>query len=111
MLGWWSDGAVAGAARGSVLITGHTVHTGGGAFDDLETLEPGDAVQVRTAKGLVGYAVTEVRIYRKASLARHAESVFNQSVPGRLVLVTCEDWNGTTYLSNAVVFAAPRGNR
>ena len=110
-LGWWSDGAVAGAARGSVLITGHTVHTGGGAFDDLETLQPGDGVQVRTAKGLVDYAVTEVTIYRKASLARHAESVFDQSVPGRLVLVTCEDWNGTTYLSNAVVFASPRRSR
>ena len=110
-LGWWSDGAVAGAARGSVLITGHTVHTGGGAFDDLESLRPGDGVQVRTAKGLVDYAVTGVRIYRKASLARHAESVFDQSVPGRLVLVTCEDWNGTTYLSNAVVFASPRGSR
>ena len=27
--------------------------------------------------------------------------------PGRLVLITCEDWNGTTYLSNAVVFADP----
>ena len=107
-LGWWSDGAVAGAARGSVLITGHTVHTGGGAFDDLETLQPGDGVQVRTARGLVDFAVTGVRIYRKASLARHAESVFDQSVPGRLVLVTCEDWNGTTYLSNAVVFASPR---
>jgi hypothetical protein len=26
---------------------------------------------------------------------------------GRLVLVTCEDWNGEVYLSNAVVIAEP----
>ena len=62
---------------------------------------------MRTAKGAVRYAVTGVTIYRKACLARDAERVFRQSGPGRLVLITCEDWNGTTYLSNAVVFADP----
>lgn len=88
-------------------MTGHTVSSGGGAFDDLETLEPGDRVRVRTPEGAVRYRVTETVIYRKASLARHAEDVFSQEVPGRLVLVTCEDWNGSVYLSNAVVFAEP----
>lgn len=107
MLGWWKDGAVAGAAQGGALVTGHTVHTGGGAFDDLETLRAGDRVDVRTGRGTIGYAVTGVTIYRKATLARDAARVFRQSGPGRLVLVTCEDWNGTTYLSNAVVFADP----
>ena len=46
-------------------------------------------------------------IYRKATLARDAAKVFRQDGPGRLVLITCEDWNGTMYLSNAVVFADP----
>jgi LPXTG-site transpeptidase (sortase) family protein len=104
-LGWWRDGAVPGAARGGALITGHTVHTGGGAFDDLETLRRGDRVRVRTAKGVLDYRVTGVTIYRKATLARDAERVFSQTVPGRLVLITCEDWDGSEYLSNAVVFA------
>jgi LPXTG-site transpeptidase (sortase) family protein len=104
-LGWWRDGAQPGAARGGALITGHTVHTGGGAFDDLETLRKGDEVGVRTARGLLRYAVTEVTVYRKATLARDAARVFSQSVPGRLVLITCEDWNGSGYDSNAVVFA------
>ena len=49
--------------------------------------------------------VRGVTIYRKASLAEDAQKVFSQVVPGRLVLVTCEDWDGQTYLSNAVVFA------
>lgn len=106
-LGWWSDGAVPGAAHGGALITGHTVHTGGGAFDDLETLRTGDRVQVRTADGVIRYAVSGVTIYRKATLARDAEKVFSQTVPGRLVLITCEDWNGSGYDSNAIVFADP----
>lgn len=107
VLGWWSGGARPGAAWGSALVTGHTVSSGGGAFDDLETLRGGDLVRVRTRLGRIGYRVTGVTIYRKASLARDAARVFDQQVPGRLVLITCEDWNGTTYLSNAVVFAEP----
>jgi LPXTG-site transpeptidase (sortase) family protein len=107
VLGWWRSGARPGARFGSALITGHTVSVGGGAFDDLETLSPGDSVRVRTAAGVIGYEVTGVSIYRKGRLARAAERLFSQDVPGRLVLVTCEDWNGSTYLSNAVVMAEP----
>jgi LPXTG-site transpeptidase (sortase) family protein len=106
-LGWWRKGAVPGAAHGGALITGHTVHTGGGAFDDLDSLRAGDEVTVRTAAGRVRYVVSGVTIYRKSALARDAAHVFRQDGPGRLVLITCEDWNGTTYLSNAVVFADP----
>jgi LPXTG-site transpeptidase (sortase) family protein len=106
-LGWWNGGARPGAAQGGALITGHTVSTGGGAFDDLEHLRSGDRLSVRTDNGVIQYEVTGVSIYRKASLAEDAAEVFSQSVPGRLVLVTCEDWNGEIYLSNAVVFAEP----
>lgn len=105
VLGWWAAGAQPGALRGGALITGHTVHSGGGAFDDLETLRTGDRVAVRTARGLIRYAVTGVTVYRKQGLARDAEKVFSQTVPGRLVLITCEDWNGSGYDSNAIVFA------
>lgn len=105
MLGWWRDGAKPGAARGGALITGHTVSSGGGAFDDLETLRRGDEVRVRTADRVLRYEVTGVRIYRKARIARDAEQLFSQTVPGRLVLITCEDWNGSFYESNAVIFA------
>jgi len=104
-LGWWAGGARPGAAWGSALITGHTVSTGGGAFDDLENLRASDDVRVRTPNGVLRYTVTGVTIYRKASLAKDAERVFSQTVPGRLVLITCEDWNGYIYLSNVVVFA------
>lgn len=106
-LGWWSGGAVPGAATGSALVTGHTVHTGGGVFDDLETLHRGDPVVVRTGRGAVRYAVGTVDIYRKTSLAKAATRIFRQSGAGRLVLITCEDWNGSAYLSNVVVVANP----
>ena len=40
VLGWWADGARPGDPRGSVLVTGHTVSTGGAALDRLEELRP-----------------------------------------------------------------------
>jgi LPXTG-site transpeptidase (sortase) family protein len=106
-LGWWADGARPGDPRGSVLITGHTVHTGGGALDQLEELEPGDTVTVRTRRDTVKYAVRRVLIPDKGVVARQAERLFSQEVAGRLVLITCEDWDGTAYLSNVVVTAQP----
>ena len=110
-VGWWSSGAVPGAARGTAVIAGHTVHTGGGAFDALADLNRGDRVRLVTRSGVVEYAVTAVRTLSKADLATQAASVFSQSVPGRLALVTCDDWNGTAYESNDVVLARPLRRR
>lgn len=106
-LGWWADGARPGEARGSALVTGHTVSSGGGALDNLERVDNGARVVVRTDAGRVVYRVDEVRIYSKGTVADDAERLFSQEVPGRLVLVTCEDWDGTRYLSNVVVTASP----
>ncbi|WP_371400753.1 class F sortase [Kribbella sp. NBC_00662] len=106
-VGWWSGGAQPGARKGSAVITGHTVHNGGGAFDNLGKLVPGSTVRVATARGPLQYRVTAVATYRKATLAKRAAQVFDQGVRGRLVLVTCEDWNGQVYLSNVVVIALP----
>jgi LPXTG-site transpeptidase (sortase) family protein len=106
VLGWWSAGARAGDP-GSTLITGHTVHTGGGALDDLEQVQPGDEITVRTGKGVIRYTAKRVKIFSKGTLAQDAERLFSQSSPQRLVIVTCEDWNGVQYLSNVVVTARP----
>lgn len=106
-LGWWADGAKPGATRGSALVTGHTVHDGGGAMDNLEQLDPGDRVWMRTDRGRIGYDVRTVVVLGKGELAARAQQVFDQEVRGRLVLITCEDWNGVEYLSNVVVTASP----
>jgi len=106
-VGWWSGGALPGARQGSAVITGHTVHNGGGAFDELERLRGGDVVVVSTSRGTVRYRVTGVTTYRKQAFARRAATVLDQGSPGRLVLITCEDWTGKVYLSNVVVVAQP----
>lgn len=107
VVGWWRQGALVGADTGATLITGHTVHTGGGAMDDLEQLRPGDGVQVDAATGTVAYRVHRVQVLSTSALAARAPALFRQSGPGRLVLVTCEDWNGDEYESNVVVTARP----
>ena len=71
-LGWWAAGARPGDRRGSALMTGHTVHDGGGALDDLERLTSGDQVTVSVASGPIRYVVSSVRTYSKGSLADHA---------------------------------------
>lgn len=108
-VGWWSPGAEPGAATGSALVTGHTLSRGGAALQDLESLEPGDRMSVRTANGRIAYRVADVRIFSKGTVAAEAAELFSQTSPGRLVVVTCEDYDGSVYLSNVVVTATPIG--
>ena len=84
------------------------MHSGGGALDNLEQLEPGDTVVVRTQRGTIRYSVRRVHIQQGLAGRPRQGRVFSQDVPGRLVLITCEDWDGERYLSNVVVAAAPR---
>lgn len=106
-VGWWSGGSRPGAGTGAAVITGHTVHTGGGAFDDLEVLAAGDRVLVLSDGARVAYDVATVEVLSRAELARESTRIFGRSGPGRLVLITCEDWDGTAYRSNVVVTARP----
>lgn len=106
-LGWWSGGAPAGVATGTALVTGHTVNAGGGAMDNLERLRPGAEIRVLTETGAIRYVAESVQVLNKDAIARQAQQLFSQQVTGRLVLVTCEDWDGTAYRSNVVVTARP----
>jgi LPXTG-site transpeptidase (sortase) family protein len=106
-VGWWREGALAGAASGTVVLTGHTVHDGGGAMDDLEQVQPREQVLLTVRGTAVVYRVTRVEVLSKQALADRAEALFGQQGPARLVLVTCEDWNGREYESNVVVTARP----
>ena len=105
-LGWWAEGVRPGQP-GRALIAGHTVHTGGGALDDLETLRAGDRVVVEGNRSISRWVVTSVDVLGKGDLAQQAERLFRQDGPARLVLLTCEDWDGAAYLSNVVVVAEP----
>lgn len=109
-VGWWDGSARIGAATGQTVITGHTVHTGGGEMDNLGTIQNGAIVKVVTKKNTVWYRETQVIVYSKAQLAQHADYLFSQQRPqNRLVLITCTGWTGSGYTSNIVVFADPLG--
>jgi LPXTG-site transpeptidase (sortase) family protein len=107
VVGWWSDGAMPGDEVGSAILVGHTVSTGGGAFDDVDKLRSGDPVEVANGAGTLTYQVDTVQVLPKGEIANQAETLFDQSVAGRLVLVTCEDWDGKVYHSNVVATAHP----
>ncbi|SDS26255.1 LPXTG-site transpeptidase (sortase) family protein [Nocardioides scoriae] len=111
-MGWWQRSMRPGAGRGQTVLTGHTVHTGGGVLDRLGDLRPGQRVKVVTPRGTVVYRTTRVETLSKAELAQQAQSLFGQDRRRtRLVLITCTDWNGSGFESNVVAFARPLGVR
>jgi LPXTG-site transpeptidase (sortase) family protein len=107
-VGWWQRSAEPGSHRGQTLVTGHTVHDGDGAMDRLGEVEPGDTVRLRAGDQMAQYRATRVVVYSRTELADNAHQLFGQdNGSGRLVLVTCTDWNGASYDKNVVVFAQP----
>lgn len=107
VLGWWADGARPGDRRGSALVAGHTLHGNRGALHDLEKLAVGDRISVAADTNVVRYQVRSVVVLTKRQVAARAARLFSQDVPGRLVVVTCEMWNGRRFVGNAVVTADP----
>jgi LPXTG-site transpeptidase (sortase) family protein len=105
VLGWWQAGRRPGSQQGSALFTGHTISTGGGALERLEELRAGDAVVVRSDGTAVQFEVVDVEVMSRAELAERAETLFDQDGDARVILITCEDWDGTDWLSNVVVQA------
>jgi LPXTG-site transpeptidase (sortase) family protein len=106
--GWWSDGASPGEAQGSAVLVGHAVrYKGGGVFDDLGELSRGDAIEVEGAHSTVTYRVQSNDLLSKDDVARNAEQIFDQTGTGRLVVITCGDFDGSVWRSNIVIIAAP----
>ncbi len=106
--GWWSEGAAPGEPKGSAVLVGHTVRNdGGGVFDDIGDLTRGDAIEVKGSDSALTYRVRSVEVLSKDQVARNAEEIFDQTGAGRLVIITCDDWDGTGWQSNIVTIAAP----
>jgi hypothetical protein len=81
-------------------------------MDNLGTIQTGAVVKVVTRKVVFWYRETQVIVYSKAQLTRHAEELFSQKRKhNRLVLITCTGWTGEFYTSNVIVFAQPLGVR
>jgi LPXTG-site transpeptidase (sortase) family protein len=107
LVGWWSDGAAPGEREGSAVLVGHTVRAGGGVFDDIDQLRSGDTIEVEGSDGMLTYRVQSHDVLSKGEFARNAEQIFTQAGPGRLVVITCDDWDGTAWRSNIVTVATP----
>jgi len=108
VLGWWQDGAEPGASVGRVVIDGHvdSATAGAGALFHLDSLAPGDAVQVATSSAVLGYRVVARGVYDKGRLP---PGLFRSSAPS-LVLITCGgpfDQVTRHYADNVVVYAVP----
>lgn len=105
-VGYWDASATPGAGSGQTVVTGHTVHTGGGVMNRLADVVDGDPLQIRFDGDLVDYRVRRVITLTKEQVAEKAQALFGQDRrKGRLVLVTCTDWDGADYQSNVIVFA------
>lgn len=109
-VGWWVGSAKPGTDKGQTVITGHTVHTGGGSLNRLDKIQVGHEVDLETKAGTFQYQVDDVDVLSKAEVTKQAERIFGQKRDdGRLVVVTCTDWNGSYYESNIVMYAHPFG--
>ena len=101
-------GAAPGEAQGSAVLVEHAVrYKGGGVLDDLGDLSRGDAIEVEGAHSTLTYRVQSVDVLSKDDVARNAEQIFDQTGTGRLVVITCGDFDGTVWRSNIVIIAAP----
>ncbi|MGN6253347.1 MAG: class F sortase [Marmoricola sp.] len=109
-VGYWKRSAKPGSLTGQTVITGHTVHTGGGQMDHLGSIRQGASIRIVTPVGTMWYRETQVVVYSKEQLSKHAAELFSQKRKhNRLVLITCTGWTGKEYTSNVVVFATPLG--
>lgn len=107
-VGWWKRSARPGDGSGQTVLTGHTVHNGGGVMSRVGELGQGSRVRVHTSEGTMIYRVTRTEVLSQSQLAERSEALFGQGRrDGRLVLVTCTDWVDGTYTSNIVIFAQP----
>ncbi|MGH3362576.1 MAG: class F sortase [Nocardioides sp.] len=107
-VGWWKRSAEPGARRGQTLVTGHAIRDGDGAMDRIGEVEPGDIVRLRAGGQIAQYRTSKTLVYSRAEVAENARRLFGQDGgSGQLVLVTCTDWNGTSYDSNVIVLAEP----
>lgn len=108
VIGWWSEGVAPGSEDGTAILAGHanTAELGPGALHDLGTLEPGDSLTV-TGWGDADqeFSVDSIARYSKADLP--SANAFDQSVDGRLAIVSCDDLDAETgqYRDNVIVYA------
>ena len=90
------------------MLVGHTVRNrDGGVFDDLGYLSRGDAIELEGPHSTLTYRVDSIDVLSIGDFARNSPQIFKQTGAGRLVLITCGDFDGTVWRSNVVIIAEP----
>ncbi len=109
---WLAPYGTAGPqATNTVYIAGHTFRRGGAVFNPLldvaheqSAVTVGAEIEIQTQEGVYSYTVTAVERYDKVSVDQQSE--LWKQVPGRLVIVTCFQYDsGQASTQNLVVFA------
>lgn len=105
---WWADSELPGTdSPGTTFILGHN-YSGADSvpFSVLETVSPGNTIQIGTSNGTLNYRVDQVLKTPKSAFSdpTQLESLI-KPVPGRLVLMTCDTENGQDTYDNFVVIA------
>jgi LPXTG-site transpeptidase (sortase) family protein len=103
-VGWYRDGSMPGQP-GNAVITGHTCSMCDGVFDRLPRLKEGAFIKLTTAKGIITYRVSSVGSVDLADFGKYDDTIYSIKGPSGLVLMTCGDWNGSTYEATTVVYA------
>ena len=111
----WFPSVLAGAARGTVLMDGHTYHDGSAIFPTTfkQTVRPGMVMRLSCADGhSFGYRVAEVVFdLSPAGYPRFVTSrnLYAADGPPQLVMVTCTDYLPAqrVWANRAVVIATP----
>lgn len=106
-VGWWQDGPLPGQEGAPVLVGHRDSPTGPAVFYGLETLRPGDTVQVYSKDWTnTTFRIREVERFPRDRFP--SDRVYRRSGSSGLVLLTCGgqyDRAAGRYLDNVVVFA------
>lgn len=101
---WYSGGSKPGQP-GNAVIVGHTWSTGDGVFDKLARLTVLSRIRLLTSAGERTYRVRSVGSIPLAEFPDQAAAIYRTTGKSGLVLMTCGDWNGSSYDATTVVYA------
>ncbi|MCC8930880.1 class F sortase [Rhodococcus sp. I2R] len=101
---WWTESGLPGTdAQQTVVVVGHNYSQREAPFRALGVAQPGDAVVLDTANGILTYTVESVGPLPKGSLL--GENELRRAVPGRLILANCDVRDGEPTEDNFIVVA------
>lgn len=111
----WFPSVLAGADRGTVIMTGHTYHDETAIFKTSfnQTAHVGMTVQVSCeGVGSFSYRVSDAKLdlpVEKYSAFVDSSGLYSADGPAQLVIITCTDWNAIRrdYDQRGILIATP----